>query len=181
MALQPAGPTRARNKPGKIDVQIYAGFYETSARLLFPYSDRLVHLSEEQPPVHMTILANGVVENVPKPLYLGGTWSHEELERMELQELLDISTKHGTSDRSSGDLDRAELVDRLVGKERDPNLKDRALTTFPVPQTMSASSAAKHLAISPNNNFVWPREDGTVTVVHCWPVKYNEVLRSSFD
>ena len=48
-------------------------------------------------------------------------------------------------------------------------------------QTMPATAAMNHLQTSPNSNFVWPRNDGSIAVIHCWPVKYNDNFRASFE
>ena len=41
--------------------------------------------------------------------------------------------------------------------------------------------AIKHVDEHPNRNFVWQREDGTYAVCHCWPVKFNEQWKKSFE
>jgi len=167
-------------------VQVFDGFLERSVRLVYPYSNRLEHLSEEETPYQMTILASGAVENDPKPLYLGGLWTRKDLESKGVEELIDIGSKHGVKPtqevKPESEKDVCDqLVGDLVGMKRDLSLRDRALISYPMAQTMSTSAAAGHLGTVPNSNFVFTREDGTVAVVHCWPVKYNEKFRSTFE
>eukprot|EP00966_Prymnesium_polylepis_P118828 2746603-Prymnesium_polylepis.1 len=72
-------------------------------------------------------------------------------------------------------------MEMLIGKSRDPSLRDRALIAFPHKQTMPSAAAAEHVGCSPNNHFVWRRADDTFAVAHCWPVKYNEGFRRTFN
>jgi len=159
-------------------VRIYDGFDERATRLLFPYSDHFEQLSDGPKPEHMTILASGLVENPKKPLLLGGTWTRDEVESYSDEQIRTFLGKHDIE--PPDDTSREELMEQLIGIYRDPNLRDRALITFTMPQTIAPATAAEHIAQAPSNHFVFLREDDTFAVVHCWPVKYNEGFKRSF-
>jgi len=162
------------------NVKVFDGFEEISARLVFPYSNKLEHLSESMPPpVHMTVLATGEVENRPKEVILGGVWLAEELEQKDDKELGKLLEKM-TGTKSNAATPRPDLLEGLRGKPRDPSLPDKALLAFPQLQSMPPEAAAKHENQTPNSQFVWRRKDNTYAVVHCWPTKFNEHFRSSF-
>ena len=140
---------------------VYDGFEERVSRIVFPYGAYLTGQGQAQrgtnrsllrrlsrrparqdaalkhgPVLHMTILANGVVENEPKEL---------------------------------------KLVDK------DDDLTTRALTIFPMRQTMAEDAAKDHINRSPNNHFVWRRDDGSYAVCHCWPVRYDAKWKATFE
>uniref|UniRef100_A0A7S4N3G6 Uncharacterized protein n=1 Tax=Prymnesium polylepis TaxID=72548 RepID=A0A7S4N3G6_9EUKA len=93
-------------------------------------------------------------------------------------------TSQGSNRRVSVNLstrqEQQSMIDVLVGKDRETTLSERALITYPAAQTMAASAAEAHLGKSPNSHFVWQRDDGTVAVVHCWSVKFNDNFKASF-
>jgi len=160
-------------------VKVFDGFDEISARLVFPYSNRLEHLAETTHPVHMTVLATGEVENKPKRVLLGGKWKAEDLEERSDKDLVLLLEKHDVKlDEGSP---REKLLEELIGRVRDPTLRDKALVAFPTLQTMPPEAAAEHANTVPNSQFVWRREDGTFAVAHCWPVKYNAHFRKTFE
>jgi len=160
-------------------VHVYDGFHETCSRIVFPYADKMMHLASQRPPIHMTILASGAIRNDAAPLYLGGAWKDSELESKTDKELADISKEHTAQQELP--THREELIEALVGTDRDPSLRDSALMAHTSVQTMQPAAAAAHLGISPNGNFVWPRDDGTIAVVHCWRAKYNDTFRTAFN
>jgi len=162
----------------ELQLRMYDGFAESAHRIVYAYSDKLSHLSENEAPVHTTILASGLVENEPKPLCVGGVWTRAELEAKEEDEILDHIERHGIT--MPGNASNDDRIAQLVGKDRDVYLRDRALIAFPQKQTMTAEVADPYIDVLPHSNFVWRREDGTFAVVHCWPVKYNDKFRKEF-
>ena len=160
-------------------VHAFDGYVETAARLIFPYSTNFLHLSGESPPLHMAILENGEVDKQQTPLWLGGTWTHADLELMNDRELRELSNEQNVElDKSAA---RHAIVEALVGRERDVELCDAALISLPMLQTMPNATAAWHLTTSPNSNFVWARDDGTVALVRTWRVRYNDAFRAAFE
>jgi len=63
----------------------------------------------------------------------------------------------------------------------DKSQHERALCFFPFRQTMMPEQAQEHMKREPNSHFVWQREDGTYALAHCWPIKYNDAFRASFQ
>ena len=163
------------------NVKVCDGFSQTITRLVFPYSDKLVQQAERQSPVHLTILSNGEVASAPKSLCLGGVWKRDELQRKSDDELQQISAMHVAEQPTEKHPTREAMIAALVGMERDPNQPERALMTFTVPQTMHLSASAAHLKVMPNANFVWPRDDGTIALVQCWPVRYDDRFTAEFE
>ena len=159
----------------------YGGFDETAERLIFHYGEYYQGDAEKHVVHHMTILANGVIENPKKQLFLGGVFNEAELQAMNEKQLEKELKDHdeGLAKQLSGN--KAKLVASLVGKARDLRLKDRALAAFPMRQDILKENVKQHLDTEPNNVFVRKRANGTYGVTHCWPIKFNDKFKETFD
>jgi len=167
------------------DVHLFDGFTQTLPRIVFPYSDKMVHLSEEPPPVLTTILTSGKA-STPTPLCLGGTWTRTELAGKSGHELQSIGRNHGPHLDEPATPGRSGkwLIDTLVGQDRDPFLRSRALATSPGVKTMlpkGAAAAEKLTTTLPHSNFVWPRLNGSIAVVDCWAIELDDAFAASTD
>lgn len=60
------------------EVHVHDGYNEKVARLIFPYADKFAGVPRSGPLMHMTILANGAIENTPKELVLAGDKVQQE-------------------------------------------------------------------------------------------------------
>ena len=185
--------TGSKKPPGTLasgeDAVVVCGGYEECAdRLIFPYGKHFESFADSHQVRHMTILADGVVENPEKVLYLGGKFNINDSADLksqstkklkeELEERLGAGAtkewvqRHGDSQDS--------LIQGLMGQERDVKLPERALLSFPQLHTMPYDKASSHVKVFPNSNFVYKRDNGTYGVAHCWPVKFNDTFRSNF-
>lgn len=184
-APDPPQPQKARvGETGKA-VKVYAGFVERADRLIFPYGEYREHFKDPDRKVyHMTILRNGVVENPKKRLYLGGNFTEKDREDLccqtgdALRDMLDKRKGKEVVEKCSTNED---LINALMGTERETDLDQRALCAFPFQQSMEDKVAGQHRLVDPNNKFVRDnRSDGTYGLSHCWPVKYNAKWKEQF-
>ena len=60
------------------EVRVHDGYNERVARVIFPYADRFAGTAPPNPVMHMTILADGTIENAPKELVLEGDMVQQE-------------------------------------------------------------------------------------------------------
>ena len=165
-------------------VRVYGGFAETAVRLVFPYGDHYAAQADTRKVYHTTILKDGIIENPTKRLYLGGNYSEfdrEDLDAMTVKKLKEELDEHeGCKELAARLDDKAELVKALMGKPRDLKIADRAVCAFPMLQTIPLDKALPHLEPTPNNIFVFKRDNGTYGVVHCWPIKFNQDFQKRF-
>jgi hypothetical protein len=166
-------------------VKVYAGFVEKAYRIVFPYGASRANFDPNRVVTHMTILENGVVENPPKRLYIGGVFGATDRDELrsqtekELRKMLK-ARKEEAKATACKEGDKEGLVAALMGLERETELDSRALISFPFLQSVPEKAASKHILLKPNSDFVTKRDNGSFAVGHCWPIKYNEEFRKQF-
>ena len=178
-------------RPGE-HVRAYDGFVERADRILFPYGLHSNKFKQNREVLHMTILENGVVENPVKRLYLGGVFTEADRKDLvatnekELRKMLKArkgieGLKARNHTEAENCVTKTDVINALMGTDRETDLHERALIAFPFQQSMLEHLAGAHKLDYPNNMFVRDnRSDGTFGLIHCWPIKYNQVFKDQF-